>query len=81
MLTDNNRKLDFSSHYWFNYRGIFIMYMHGITFVMHPICYVSSIRSIWFSRHCIVSCIQLQLWLVEKSSRKRSLTQDQAWLV
>jgi len=34
-----------------------------------------------FSRHCIVNCIQRQIWLVEKSSRKRSLTQEQSWLV
>jgi len=38
-MTENNRKLDLSCHSWINFRGIFTMYMHGITFSMHPICH------------------------------------------
>jgi len=39
VMTDNNRKLDFFSRYLFNFHGIFIMYIHGITFFTHPICH------------------------------------------
>jgi len=56
----------------------FIQYMYMLFLLRFQ---KRSIRLIWFARHCIVSCIQRQLWLVEKSSRKRSLTQEQAWLV
>jgi len=40
-----------------------------------------SIRLIWFARHFIEICIQRKLWLVENSSRKPSLAQEQTWLV
>jgi len=51
MMTDNNGKLAFSSHNWFSC-GMLIMYMHGITFFMHPIYIIQTTNTVvtrcWF---------------------------------